>query len=228
MSTPRKNLAAMTAIFSAVGGALALTAGIHSMGATAATLAGASLAVPPIGMIVAGVAFMLFAAYLSLRVTRATKIDTFIEEQERAALQQAESDFIEDNTKQEKAALEKAESDFMAAGIAFEPFKLSYVTTRSTYDKWEDARKTSDYLLKQCKLCVSTNKMSQEELNLFEQFHTENTKLLEEARNDFIKAFTLKTRSTKSAFESTYKELIQREEEYSTALAAARAAYLNK
>jgi hypothetical protein len=88
----------MTEIFSAVGGALALTAGIHSMGATAATLAGVSLAVPPIGMIVAGVAFMLFAAYLSLRVTCVTKIDTFIEAQtknERAELEWARSQLIQ-------------------------------------------------------------------------------------------------------------------------------------
>lgn len=98
MSTSEKNLATATAIISTVGGSLALVAGVHSMGAAAATLAGVSLALPPIALIVAGVAVILFAVYLFARVACITDLETFIQvatKQDRIAMQDAHSKHIE-------------------------------------------------------------------------------------------------------------------------------------
>src|SRR5688572_5342778 len=108
MSTTKKNLSTTAAIISAVAGPLALAAGFHSAGAAVATLAGVSLAVPPIGMIVAGVVLILCAAYLFTRVTCPTQ----------------KEDFIAAHTKMERSAVKEAQIQLQAAKEIMKPLAV--------------------------------------------------------------------------------------------------------
>ena len=213
MSTPRKNFASLIAILSAVEGALALAAGIQFMGASTATLTMVGFAVPPIGLIVAGVAFMLFAAYLSLRVTCVTKID----------------DYVETETKQQKGNYQKAYSQFMKAKEALESSTLpSRKEARHDYDTWSVACMTSQKLVDACELYVKSQQMSKDELQLFENFHTENTQLLEQAEAALQKVSQTNSLIKQKAFNDAKTNLTAKKKEYLTASRKARAAYMNR
>jgi hypothetical protein len=227
MSTSKKNVAAMTAIFSTVGGALALATGIHSMGAAAATLAGVSLVVPPIGMIIAGVALLLFATYLSLRVTCATNMNTFIEDNTkkgRAALQQIDT-FIEDNTKNERAALQQVESDFRKAEEAFTPLQPLL----------DDARRVHQNCSAACLASATDNftsrlngPMSPEKLQSLSELKNRNQESLEKAATALQKIETTDTLEKEATYKQNKAALNTQQQMYSHAKAAAREKYLNR
>jgi hypothetical protein len=85
ISTIDKNISTITTIISMVAAPVLLAAGIHSLGAATVTLAGVSLAVPPVGIIVAGALLLVLAACLFNRLIGATTSqENFISRKERS------------------------------------------------------------------------------------------------------------------------------------------------